>query len=104
MSESVHKHRRSAPETVRVAVLTISDTRTRETDTGGDTADIKNSGGRRGGALTAGAFLKEFADYPWAHLDVAGTAYGKKGNAYTPKGATGIPARLLVEFLLGRVP
>jgi leucyl aminopeptidase len=68
----------------------------------GDVADIKNSGGRYGGALTAGAFLKEFADYPWAHLDVAGTAYGKKGNAYTSKGATGAPARLLVEFLLGR--
>jgi leucyl aminopeptidase len=68
----------------------------------GDVADIKNSGGRYGGALTAGAFLKEFANYPWAHLDIAGTAYGKKGNAYTPKGATGAPARLLVEFLLGR--
>jgi leucyl aminopeptidase len=68
----------------------------------GDVADIKNSGGRYGGALTAGAFLKEFADYPWAHLDIAGTAYGKKGNAYTPKGATGAPARLLVEFLRGR--
>jgi len=68
----------------------------------GDTADIKNSGGRKGGALTAGAFLKEFADYPWAHLDVAGTAYGKKGNAYTTRGATGAPTRLLVEFLLGR--
>ena len=68
----------------------------------GDTADIKNSGGRKGGALTAGAFLKEFAAYPWAHLDVAGTAYGKKGNAYTTKGATGVPTRLLVEFLLGR--
>jgi len=68
----------------------------------GDTADIKNSGGRGGGALTAGAFLKEFADFPWAHLDIAGTAYGKKGNAYTAKGATGAPARLLVEFLIGR--
>lgn len=68
----------------------------------GDTADIKNSGGRGGGALTAGAFLKEFADYPWAHLDIAGTAYGKKGGAYTAKGATGVPARLLVEFLIGR--
>ncbi|HJQ30017.1 MAG TPA: leucyl aminopeptidase [Rubrobacter sp.] len=70
----------------------------------GDTADIKNSGGRGGGALTAGAFLKEFADYPWAHLDVAGTAHGKKGNAYTTKGATGVPSRLLVEFLIGRTP
>jgi leucyl aminopeptidase len=68
----------------------------------GDVADIKNSGGRYGGALTAGAFLKEFADYPWAHLDIAGTAYGQKGNAYTPKGATGVPARLLVDFLMGR--
>jgi len=68
----------------------------------GDTADIKNSGGRGGGALTAGAFLKEFAGFPWAHLDIAGTAYGKKGNAYTAKGATGAPARLLVEFLIGR--
>ncbi len=68
----------------------------------GDTADIKNTGGRYGGALTAGAFLKEFADYPWVHLDVAGTAFGKKGNAYTTKGATGVPARLLVEFLMSR--
>ena len=67
----------------------------------GDTADIKNSGGRGGGALTAGVFLKKFADFPWAHLDIAGTAYGKKGNAYTAKGATGAPARLLVEFLIG---
>ena len=68
----------------------------------GDTADIKNSGGRGGGALTAGAFLKEFADFPWAHLDIAGTADEKKGSAYTTKGATGVPTRLLVEFLLGR--
>lgn len=68
----------------------------------GDYGDIKNTGGRPGGALTAGAFLKEFADYPWAHLDIAGTAWGDKGNAYTPKGATGTPARLLVEFVMGR--
>jgi leucyl aminopeptidase len=69
----------------------------------GDTADIKNSGGRYGGASTAGAFLKEFVDYPWAHLDIAGTAYhGKSQNAYTPKGASGTPARLLLEFLRAR--
>ncbi len=69
----------------------------------GNTADLKNSGGRYGGALTAGAFLKEFVDYPWAHLDIAGTAYyGKQQNAYTPRGASGTPARLLVEFLRGR--
>jgi len=69
----------------------------------GNTADLKNSGGRYGGALTAGAFLKEFTDYPWAHLDIAGTAYSSmQKNAYTPKGASGTPARLLVEFLRGR--
>jgi leucyl aminopeptidase len=68
----------------------------------GDTADIKNSGGRFAGALTAGAFLKEFAEFPWAHLDIAGTAYGNKGSAYATKGATGAPARLLLEFLLNR--
>ena len=69
----------------------------------GEVADIKNSGGRYGGASTAGAFLKEFVDYPWAHLDIAGTAYHSKSkNSYTPKGATGTPARLLVEFLRAR--
>ena len=71
--------------------------------TKGDAADLKNSGGRYGGALTAGAFLKEFTDYPWAHLDIAGTAYnGKAKNSYTPKGASGAPARQLVEFLRAR--
>ncbi len=69
----------------------------------GNTADLRNSGGRYGGALTAGAFLKEFVDYPWAHLDIAGVAYSAKStNAYTPKGGSGTPARLLVEFLRGR--
>ncbi len=69
----------------------------------GNTGDLKNSGGRYGGALTAGAFLKEFVDYPWAHLDIAGTSYyGKQQNPYTPRGASGAPARLLVEFLRGR--
>jgi leucyl aminopeptidase len=69
----------------------------------GDTADIKNSGGRYGGASTAGAFLKEFVEYPWVHLDIAGTAfYGKTKNSYTPKGASGTPTRLFLEFLRAR--
>ena len=51
----------------------------------------------------ANRFVAEFVGkVPWAHLDIAGTAYGKKGGAYTTKGATGAPARLLVEFLIGR--
>jgi len=68
-----------------------------------DTADIKNTGGRNAGTLTAGAFLKEFADFPWAHLDIAGTAWDVPlKNPYISKGATGNPARLLVELLRAR--
>lgn len=69
----------------------------------GETADIKNTGGRYGGALTAGAFLKEFVDYPWVHLDIAGTAWDRPAIPYRPKGATGEPTRLLVQFLKERV-
>lgn len=100
--ESLIAEVRTAGETTgeRVWPLPLFDEYTEQIR--GDTADIKNSGGRGGGALTAGAFLKEFADFPWVHLDIAGTADGKKGNAYTTKGATGVPTRLLVEFLIGR--
>ncbi len=59
-------------------------------------ADMKNSGGRWGGAVTAAVFLKEFVDCPsWAHLDIAGTAY----SDHDPKGATGAGVRVTVEFL-----
>jgi leucyl aminopeptidase len=68
-----------------------------------DVADIKNSGGRWGGAITAAAFLKEFAgDYPWVHLDVAGTAYSETDLGFIPKGPTGVPVGTFVEFLRGR--
>ena len=68
-----------------------------------DYADIKNSGGRQAGAITAGWFLREFAgDAPWAHLDVAGTAYGDGKIAYLTKGSTGAPTRLFVEWVLSR--
>jgi len=68
-----------------------------------DIADVKNSGGRPAGTLTAGWFLREFAEgYPWAHLDVAGTAYTETDSPPLPKGPAGVPMRLFVEFLLGR--
>jgi leucyl aminopeptidase len=68
-----------------------------------DVADIKNSGGRWGGAITAAAFLKEFAgEYPWVHLDVAGTAYSETDLGFIPKGPTGVPVGTFVEFLRGR--
>ena len=63
-------------------------------------ADLANIGGRWGGAITAGAFLANFTKkYPWAHLDIAGTAWLQGAN----KGATGRPVSLLVQFLLNQV-
>jgi leucyl aminopeptidase len=60
-------------------------------------ADVANVGGREGGAITAAKFLHRFAKkYPWAHLDIAGTAW--KGGA--AKGATGRPVGLLLQYLL----
>jgi len=64
-----------------------------------DVADIKNSGGRFGGVATSAIFLKQFVDYPWVHLDIAGMALTEKDNGYTPRGGTGFGVRLLVEFL-----
>ncbi|MCP4415178.1 MAG: leucyl aminopeptidase [Chloroflexi bacterium] len=64
-----------------------------------DVADIKNSGGRFGGVATSAIFLKQFIDYPWVHLDIAGMALQEKGNGYTPRGGTGYGVRLLVDFL-----
>ncbi len=63
-------------------------------------ADIKNTGGRPASTITAGLFLKEFVgDYPWGHLDIAGTAWTEDELPYHPKGATGIGVRLLIEWL-----
>ena len=63
-------------------------------------ADVANVGGRDGGAITAAKFLQRFAkDYPWAHLDIAGSAW-KSGAA---KGATGRPVGLLLQYLLSTV-
>ncbi|HEX3464531.1 MAG TPA: leucyl aminopeptidase [Candidatus Elarobacter sp.] len=63
-----------------------------------DIADLKNTGGRPGGAETAGAFLKAFVgDTPWIHLDVAGTAYLDSESAFMAKGPTGTPVRAFVS-------
>lgn len=66
-----------------------------------DIADVKNSGVREAGTIAGGIFLKKFTDYPWVHLDIAGTAWDSKEGPYRPKGATGIGVRLLAEFLRG---
>ncbi|HNO12500.1 MAG TPA: leucyl aminopeptidase, partial [bacterium] len=64
-------------------------------------ADIKNTGGRPGGASTAAAFLKHFVgNTPWAHLDIAGTANSEEELPYTDRiSATGFGVRLTVEML-----
>lgn len=65
-----------------------------------DIADIKNVGGRKAGTITAAAFLKEFADgLSWAHLDIAGTAWGDDAKPYRSKGPTGIALRTLLRIV-----
>ena len=63
-------------------------------------ADVKNIGERYGGAITAALFLNEFVgDVPWAHMDIAGTAFSEKPGDYWPRGATGNPVRTVVRFV-----
>ncbi len=68
-----------------------------------DIADMKNSGGRPAGSISAGWFLREFVSgYPWVHVDIAGTAYSDREDAARVKGPTGNCMRLFAEFVLGR--
>jgi len=64
-----------------------------------DIAEIKNTGGRKGGAITGAKFLQHFVgDTPWVHLDIAGTSEADKEKGYQPKGATGVMVRTLVNL------
>lgn len=66
-----------------------------------DVADVKNSGGRYGGAITAAKFLHEFIeDTPWVHIDIAGTSTSDKDKEVVVKGETGVIVRTLVNFVL----
>jgi leucyl aminopeptidase len=68
-----------------------------------EVADIKNTGGRPAGTITAAMFLREFAGpTPWAHLDIAGTAWAEKAGPYQPVGPTGVGVRLFTEWVRGR--
>jgi|SRR5579859_3061990 len=66
-----------------------------------DVADMKNSGGRWGGAITAALFLREFVEegIPWAHLDIAGPALVESDRPYRPAGGTGVMVRTLLRYL-----
>lgn len=62
-------------------------------------ADVKNTGNRYGGAITAALFLSEFVDNtPWVHIDIAGTSLSSKESGYVVKGATGVGVRTLVRL------
>ena len=64
-------------------------------------ADMKNTGPRAGGSITASLFLKQFVkDTPWAHLDIAGPVWADKENGYNGPGATGFGVRILVNWVL----
>ena len=68
-----------------------------------DVADMKNTGGRAAGSITAALFLQEFVDgFPFVHLDVAGTAYSQSDLGWIPKGPTGTPVGTFVEFVRTR--
>ena len=64
-------------------------------------ADLKNTGPRPGGSITAALFLQDFVpkDLPWAHLDIAGTVWSDKGRGLDPAGATGFGVRTLVNWI-----
>jgi leucyl aminopeptidase len=63
-------------------------------------ADLRNTGDRYGGAITAGLFLKTFAkDTPWVHVDLAGPASGSGGRPSTPRGGTGFGVATIIEYL-----
>ena len=66
-----------------------------------DIADIKSWNGRSASSSVAATFLRAFVDenIPWAHIDIAGTAYLSEGKKYIPKYATGVGVRLLISFL-----
>ncbi len=67
----------------------------------GEFADIKNTGNRYGGAITAALFLSEFVDdTPWVHIDIAGPRLSNKESGYIVKGATGFGVRTLIELAL----
>lgn len=64
-----------------------------------DVADMKNVGGRYGGAIIGGKFLERFVSAPFIHLDIAGVAFSKQKNTYRGKGGTGMGLRLLYKFV-----
>lgn len=68
-----------------------------------DVADLKNIGGPTGGASTAALFLRNFTDYNWIHLDIAGAAFLKQAAGSLPSGATGVGVKLVYDFIENKI-
>jgi leucyl aminopeptidase len=69
-----------------------------------DIGDLKNTGGRWGGATTAAEFLHAFAeDTPWIHLDIAGIAWMEESKPWIAKGPSGVAVRSIIEWARGFV-
>jgi leucyl aminopeptidase len=69
-----------------------------------EVADLANTGGKLAGSITAALFLSKFAEnYNWAHLDIAGTAMGKRNKTYSSPGSNGAAVRLITQFIKNRV-
>lgn len=66
-------------------------------------ADFSNLGKGEGGQMSAGKFLEKFTDYPWLHLDIAGTAFMHSTSDYRPAGGTGVGVRLIFEYLKTKI-
>jgi leucyl aminopeptidase len=70
-----------------------------------DIADIKNSGGRQAGTITAAWFLRKFVgDTPWVHLDIAGTAWENDNKPYMSRGPTGVAIRTIINYICNHAP
>ena len=66
-----------------------------------DIADIKNTGGRSAGTITAAHFISEFVeDTPWIHIDIAATSMISSGRSWYKKGATGVTTRTIIRLIL----
>lgn len=67
-----------------------------------DVAELKNTGGKDSGAITAAKFLEKFTDYPWIHFDIAGVSFSQNDYKYYPKGGTGYGIRLIIHYLTSK--
>jgi leucyl aminopeptidase len=101
-NENVKKNLQQIGEIVYERLVELPIWEEYEEEIKSDIADIKNLGSDLAGATTAAAFLKHFTNYPWIHLDIAGTAWLDKPEAYKTKNGTGTGVRLLYHFLKER--